>query len=446
MRKTATAMFGILSVLILTLGFTGCPRQDDGRTELRVLNYFSLANPGAADELRNVWEAFERDNPDIRLVREDAFDEAFHQTTEAYAAAGMLPHVIYVWPSGRSTTLHANRLLRDLTPFVARDNLAPVFVPAALDPAHQAGHYLAMLPLGMTTTSAFYVNMEVLRSVGLEPARTYAELVAQVPILAAAGYETIIMANMDTWVMQSCLFSLIAGRFAGEGWEQRILGGQARFTDPDFVEALRFVQRMYQDGVLSQTTLFTSYGETPGLFATNRGAYMIDGDWRVGAFITDRTTGQALISPARQEDVLITVFPYIEGARINNSATVVMGVGWAMSTNVAPASPTEDAAWRLIRWLTGREVQTLMVETGGLPSPSRTDIDFGAIAMEPMQRAVANLGNEFTTSTVVIDAVFASPVFGPLNDGLQAIGMGIQTPEEVAQVVQAAFDAWRATQ
>ena len=445
MKKSATVIFSALLVLVLTLGFVGC-RDDDDRVPLRVLNYFSLANPGAAAEIAQVWEAFERDNPDIRIIREDAFEEAFHQTTEAYAAAGMLPDVLYVWPSGRSTTLHANRLLRDLTPFVARDNLAPMFVAAAMDPSHQAGGYLAMLPLGMTTTSAFYVNLEVLRSVGLEPARTYAELVAQVPILRAAGYETIIMANADTWVMQSCLFSLVAGRFAGEGWEQGILNGTARFTDPDFVEALRFIQRMYQDGVLSQATLATSYGDTPGLFATNRGAYMIDGDWRVGAFITDVTTGQALISPERQENFLITVFPYIEGARINNSATVVMGVGWAMSTAVPPGSPREDAAWRLIRWLTGREVQTHMVQSGGLPSPSRVDVNVAALDLEPLQKAMARLGQEFDRSTVVIDAAFAGPVFTPLNDGLQALGMGIQTPEQVAAITQAAFDAWRATQ
>jgi len=445
MKTFAKAILGVLLVLALTLGVAGCREQDD-RVQLRVLNYFSMANPGAATEIARVWEAFERDNPDIRLIREDAYEEPFHQTTEAYAAAGMLPDVIYVWPSGRSTTLHANRLLRDLAPFVAMDNLAPMFVASALDPSHQAAGYLAMIPLGMTTTSAFYVNLEVLRSVGLEPARTYAELVAQVPILRAAGYETIIMANADTWVMQSCLFSLVAGRFAGEGWEQRILNGTARFTDPDFVQALRFIQGMYRDGVLSQATLATSYGDTPGLFATNRAAYMIDGDWRVGVFLTDPTTGQGLIHPARQENFLITVFPYIEGARLNNSATVVMGVGWAMSTAVPQGSPREDAAWRLIRWLTGREVQTHMVQSGGLPSPSRLDVDVAALDLEPLQRAVARLGGEFDRTTVVIDAAFAGPVFTPLNDGLQAIGMGIQTPEQVAAITQAAFDAWRASQ
>ncbi|MCL2609181.1 MAG: extracellular solute-binding protein [Treponema sp.] len=443
MGRFAGKMAGIALVLVLVMALAGC-RNDDERIQLNVLNYFSLATPGAIAEINMVWQQFEKDNPDIKVVREDAFEEPFHLTTEAYAAAGELPDVLYVWPGGRSTTLHSRGLLRDLSSFAARDGLADVFTPVSLDPAHQAGGYLAMIPVGMTTTSAFYVNHEVLDAAGLQPATTYAELVTQVPVLREMGFETVIMANADTWVMQSCLFSMIAGRFGGEGWEQRILNGTARFTDPGFLNALRFIQQMYRDGVLSQGTLATSYGDTPGMFATNMGAYMIDGDWRAGAFITDASTGRALITPERQRNISIGVFPTIAGARLNDSASVVMSTGWGMSSAIEPGSAREEAAWRLISWLTGREVQTFMVGNGGLPSPSRTDVDVAGMPLEPMQVSIANLGRTFGRSTAVIDSAFEGAVYGPLNDGLQALGLGTQTPEQVAAITQAAFDAWKA--
>jgi raffinose/stachyose/melibiose transport system substrate-binding protein len=306
-----------------------------------------------------------------------------------------------------------------------------------------------MIPRGLTATNAMFVNMEVLNAVGLQPARTYSELRAQVPILRAAGYETIIMANAETWVMQSCLFSSIAGRFMGADWDQRIHAGQARFTDPEFVNALRFVRTMYDDGVLSQATLATDYGSSVGLFATNRGAYKIDGDWRVGDFLTDPTTGMALIAPDRQRNFRITVFPEIDlpGVRIpGRTNTVVLATGWGINSNIPSGSPKEQAAWELVKWLTGKEVQTFFVERGTFSTPSRTDIDLASLTLEPLQVAVANLSNDYDISTVVIDAAFPGSVYTPLNDGLQAIGLGIQTPEQVAAVVQAAFDAWRATQ
>ena len=60
-----------------------------------------------------------------------------------------------------------------------------------------------------------------------------------------------------------------------------------------------------------------------------------------------------------------------------------------------------------------------------------------------MQVALANLANQYDKATVVIDGVFEGPVYTPLNDGLQAIGMGTQTPEQVAQATQGAFEAWK---
>ena len=450
MKKTLRFLIiPVLFVLIAGTLFAGGGRQaaDDGRIELRVLNYFSMVNPNAIAENELIWDAFERANPDIRIVREDEFDEPFHHKVEAYAAAGQLPDLMIAWPSGRSTTLHTQRLLKDLEPLVRRDGLAQYFTPAALDPAGQGAGYLGMIPRGLTATNAFFINMEVLNAVGLQPARTYSELVAQVPVLRAAGYDTILMANAETWVMQSCLFSVVAGRFMGEGWDQRIHSGQTNFNDPDFIAALDFIRRMYDDGVLSRATLSIDYGSGPGLFATNRSAYYIDGDWRVGDFLTDITTGQALISPQRQNNIRLSVFPEIDlpGVKFNRSNTVVLATGWGMNANIPAGSAKEEAAWRLLKWLSGREAQTFLVETGIFPTPSRTDVDISRMNLEPLQISVGYLSREYDRSTVVIDAAFEGPVYTPLNDGLQAIGLGIQTPQQVAAATQAAFEAWRAS-
>ena len=435
----------ILALLMMVSGLALAGAEEV--VELRVLNYLDLTSPNSAEEGKIVWEAFEEAHPNIKLVIQNEYNEPFHQATEAYAAAGNLPDVMYVWPSGRSTTLHTKNLLKDLTPLVERDGLKDLYIPLAVDPAQQVSGYLAMLSNGITATNAFFVNMEVLEDAGLEPAKTYSELVAQVPVLAAKGYDTVLMANQDTWVMQSCLFSLIAGRFGGEGWEQKILNGEAKFTDPEFVAALNFVKQIYDDKVIDPTTLAVGYGEGPGLFATNTAAYYIDGDWRVGAFITDASTGEALIAPERQENIKITVFPDIdvEGVKINRSNTAVLATGYAINAGLEDGSAKLEAAWELVKWLVGKDVLTYRLSTGGLPSPSRLDIDYATLDLEPLQVAVANLANEYDKATVVIDAAFEGPVYTPLNDGLQAIGLGTQTPEEVASNVQAAFEAWQAS-
>ncbi|MDR2211097.1 MAG: extracellular solute-binding protein [Spirochaetaceae bacterium] len=447
MKNTAPFIvrFIVLLMIVMIAGSLGtCKKQPSGRTELWVLNYYDTSTVHAAGEITLVWEAFERANPDIKIIREDAFNDPFHNKVDSYVREGRIPDVMYAWPSGRSTELHARGLLKNLGPLVQRDNLSSLYSATALDPSGQASGYLGILPQAITATNAFYINLAVLDACGLEPAKTYGELRAQVPILKARGYETVLMANADSWVMQSCLFSLVAGRFCGKGWEQRILSGGSAFTDPGFVAALDFIKTLYDDGVLSKTALSTGYAEVAEQFAAHRGAYLIDGDWRVAAFVTGKSTGQALIPVEAQRNILISVFPEIEGALLNRSNSVVLGTGWGISAAIPPGSVKEEAAWRLVKWLSGKEVQEWLLETGGIAIPTRTDIDVGSLRLEPMQVAVGNLGKEYDVSTAVIDGAFDEAVYTPINEGLQAIGMGTRTPRQAAQAIQSAFEAWRA--
>jgi raffinose/stachyose/melibiose transport system substrate-binding protein len=391
-----------------------------------------------------MFATFQENNPDVSILLETGYNEPWHQKVAAYAASGNIPDVLFVWPSGRSTALYDRKLLKDLTPLINRDGLRSSFLPVAFDPSQFINNTVAMITRGTTASHAFLTNMEVLQACGLQPARTYAEMVQQVPILKARGYETVIMACQDTWVMQSCLFSMVAGRFCGVDWEKKILAGTAKFTDANFVAALDFIRRMYADGVILPSTLGLPYGEGPGQFATNKSAYFIDGDWIVGEFLTDRSTGLALIPPARQPNIRIGVFPDIEGAVLNSSSSVILATGWAMSAAIPAGSQKEDAAWRLIKWLTGREVLTRTIQDGTFASSSRTDINLAALTLEPLQVTMANMGQTYQTGTVVIDGAFHADVFTPINDGLAEIGLGAKTPQQVAQEAQAAFDRGRA--
>jgi raffinose/stachyose/melibiose transport system substrate-binding protein len=430
--------------LVYTNIFTDDLRGADDRILLRVYNYLDSAAAHSEEEIIRIWGAFEQANPDIQIVREDLCNEAYHNKLQLYTAAESLPDIIYVWTSEKTKYLYGLGLLKNLSPLVIRDNLASLYHPAALDPAAQSGGYLGVIPWGITSSHVFFVNKAVLKDAGLTPAKTYAELKAQAPILKAKGYDTILMANQDPWVMASCLFSMLAGRFSGEDWEQNILTGTAKFTDSNFVRALGFVKTLVDDGVLAPTTFTTSYGEVATQFAANKGAYFIDGDWRINAFITDPYIDHALIPPDEQRNIQLTVFPDIEGVYFNQSTSVMISNGWAMNAAIPAGSPKEAAAWRLITWLSGKEVQSYHLETSGIATPSRIDIKIGTLQLEPLQKAGGKLSSKHLITTPVIDAVFDSRVYKVLTDGLHLIGLGLSAPEEVAEQVQRAFDQWKA--
>jgi len=444
---TKSRIVGMLVLTVLIAGSLfaggGNQQQQSGLPTLRVLYYMDGAAPNAIADADMWFNNFQRTH-NVIIERENLFDNAFHDKLRTYAAANDLPDVMYVWPSGRSDYLHDQKLLKDLGPFIRRDNLAQYFIPMTMDPAQQQANYMAMIPQGITTTHAFFTNMDVLNAAGLQPARNYSELVRQVPVLRAAGYQTVLIPAESEWVMQSCLFSMVIGRFAGADWQERLYTGRARYTDADFVAAFDFIRRMYEDGVISREAVGVSYGDGPGLFANNRGAYYIDGDWRVGQFLTDEETGQALIPPARQRNIRIGVFPEIDlpGVKLNSSSSVILGVGYAMSASIPAGSEKERLAWELIKYLTGREVSQLRTQRGGTPTPARTDVDFASMPLEPMQVAIGNLGNQFQTATAVIDGVMPSEVYEPINAGLIQLALGRQTAAQVAQTTQTAWEAY----
>jgi raffinose/stachyose/melibiose transport system substrate-binding protein len=445
----AIMLFSLVGALLLS----SCQKKQDsgavdsgGKVTLRVYNYYDMTSPNAVAEIAEVWDSFTKANPDIVITREDMFGEPFHQKTETYAAAGDLPDVIYAWPAGRSSTLHTNHLLKDLGDLVKRDNLASYYRADVIDPRNQFAGYLGILPRTLSTSHAVFVNGEVLKAAGLQPPTTYAELKAQVPVLKAKGYETYLMANSEPWVPQSFIFSMLAGRFGGADWDQRILNGQAKFTDPEFLGALQFFKTLVDDGVIAKSSLADSRGDIIGKFATNKGAYYVEGEWRVGNFITNRSTGEALIAVDRQKDFSVTVFPDIPGVKFNKSSSVTMGTGWGMNANIPAGSAKEEAAWKLIKWLSGKEVQEYLLKTGGIVTPSVTNIDVVSLGLEPLMLKTIDLGKEYTTTTAVIDTSFHSDVYNPINDGLQNIVTGSSTPAQVAANIQKAFDAWKSKQ
>jgi raffinose/stachyose/melibiose transport system substrate-binding protein len=444
--KKATAILAGLLLFSAALVFAGGQSDKAAAaaqpTTLTVLYYIDATQAGYADD-QAIWAKFSAENPDIKIEKEELFDEAFHQKVAAYVAAGTLPDVMFMWPSGRSTALHEKKLVKDLTTLLGKDFLSN-FVPAAIDPANQNSAFLAELPQSVTYTTAMYTNTKLLKDNGLAVPKVYGDLKAMVPRLRAKGIQTVLMANKDTWVMQSCLFSTVTGRLLGDAWIDSVKAGKANFSDKAFVDALGFIDTMYKDGVVSRDTIQLAYGEGPALFAEGKAAFLVDGDWRQGAFLTDKSSGTALIDPQRQaSDFTIMNFPAISGEKNPGVVSAIVGVGFGISASVPAGSDKEKAAVRWMKYYYSPEVQKIKLETGAY-IPARKGITSDKI--EPFTKMMPEYYASINKTCYVLDGVLDVDVYTPLNNGLQEIGLGAKTPAQAAADVQKAIEAWRAKQ
>ena len=443
MKKVLAIMLIALAVcsMIFAQGLAETSTKSD-KVTLTVLNYIDMSEPNSANEIAMVWDVFALQHPEIQIIREDLFNEPFHQKVEAYAAQGNLPDVIYAWPSGRSSTLHTEHLLYDLETLLKRDGLYNNY--AATCTAPQLGGYLAELPNGITATSMMFVNEKVLRENGLEIPKTYDDLKAMVPVLNAKGIEVITMDCQDGWVMQSCLFSLITGRFGGADWADKLAAGEWDFEDDWFKKALTVVDNLYKDGIINRNTLSIAYGSGRADFAAGKSAFYIDGDWACASFQEDISTGEALFSREQQKsDVSLMNFPALDGEVIHESNSAVVGTGWAIAADIAPEKL--EAAWTLVKFLEGEYVQTYRLTTGAA-FPSLTSIDVASVVerfdLEPLVGKRSQWYNDIQVATPVIDGVLDPSVYEVINQVLAEIGLGKTTVDEAAATVNKAWHAY----
>jgi raffinose/stachyose/melibiose transport system substrate-binding protein len=432
----------IIALMMVAVVAFGAMAQ---KTTLNVL-YYVDATVAGYDVDQGIWAKFQADNPDIDLQKEELFSEPFHQKFQAYVAAGTMPDVWYCWPSGRSEIVYDKHLAKDLSKLLGADflkNFAPTATnPKALgDSIIPASQYQAIIPQSFTLTTAVFVNTKLLKDNGFAVPKTYADLKKMVPKLKAKGIAVMMLPNKDLWPAQSCLFSTIAGRMAGDSFIDQIKAGKAKFTDKGFVGALQVYQNLFKDGIIAAGDMNVGYSEGTGLFAAGKAAMYIDGDWRTGGYITDKSSGVALISPADQESSFdIINFPALPGEKNAGIVSGIAGVGYAVNDALPSGSAKEKAAAKLVKYLFSPEVQKIRYESGAY-IPTLKGVT-GKV--EPIITKMAAYKNAVAKTSYVLDGVLDPSVCTILNNGLQGIGLGTADPAKVAADMQKAMDAFLA--
>jgi raffinose/stachyose/melibiose transport system substrate-binding protein len=422
----------IIATLMVAVVALGAMAQ---KTTLNFFYYIDATQAGYAED-QAYWQKFKDANPDIDLQMEMLFSQAYHQKLSSYIAAGQLPDVIYMWPTSRDSSklLHDNKLMADLNKVLGPEFLKP-FNAAALDVKQQSSKQLSELPQSFTYTSVAYVNKKLLADNGIAMPKSFDDLKKAVLKLRAKNVQTVALPDGDQWPAQSCLISTMVGRYLGDAWVDKVVAGKVKFTDKDFVNVLNQYKKLYDDGIINITNVQMGYGEGPALFAAGKAAIIIDGDWRVGAYLTDKTTGKALIDPKNQGDYELVNLPAFAGEKFPGATSAIAGVGLGINKDLTGAKL--DAAVKLVKWYYSKEFQTMKWETGAFV-PTRTDLTTDKL--EPLGQKLPKFYAANSKTTYVLDGVLDPSVFNVLNAGLQSIPLGGDTAAGVAAKMQAAQD------
>jgi len=425
MKKAIT----FLAIICMTTAiFAGGQQGETAAADDGVINLTGMHQMNVTDEtaIKN-WDihypVFQAENPNINIEWEYIADEPYHDKLQAMSVADQLPDLMFLWPAKRTGMVTGSGRIKDLRPWIKGHE--DEFAAMAMAPQGVNGE-MYELPEQVTVCHVVYTNDRLLDELGLSYPKTMEELLAQQPVIEAAGYIALAMDNGDGWEMQSCFLSTLTERAGGMDWfNKAIVGDGAGFADQEFVDALGVIKTLADANMFSPGINQAGYGEALDAFVREEAVYLIDGGWRTQNLATELTEEQ-------MGYVSLNSFPDIPGQKGQSGSTdAVAGTGFGMNVKLEGAEA--DAAWEWIWYWAGPVGSKVKQQLGWIPSyklPAPESLP------TIMMKLVDFLGK--APMTPVIDAVMDGEGMGVLHPAIQEMMLGAKTAQQVADE----YEAW----
>lgn len=416
----------LIALLALSLAATafaaGQREQPKGQIVVKTMAYGDNSNAEGVNWVRIV-QAFEKENPGIKIDYELLYDEAYHQKVAARLASGDVPHLAYMGADARwgAPWKEAGQQF-DHRPFIDGNMFDLNLIP----PMGPKGEIFVM-PLGTSNiTTVLYMNEALVKSLGFSEPKTYEDLVAMVPKARAAGLEVVSIDGADGWAWGSCYMSAVIARLSGDAnWVSKAVAGQYKFTDQVFVDSLAMISRMVKDGVISEKSVLVDYGANLSTFSNKKALFVVQGQWAAGS-----------IDPAVAETTKMLAWPKLPGEKpaMAGSVAAAIQVGYGLTKAGAADPAVRDAALKFIKYFYSEPETTIRLREGAIVAPIlkgyQVPADLPSIVKQKVVLA------QTAKNTDVIDAFLGGAANDALNAGMQKIVTGAATPAQVAAEVE----------
>lgn len=400
MKKTFTS--GLLAISVaLSLGYTGASQADEQIT----LSMWHQ-HPEWRDKTEAILAAFEAAHPGITIDLEEIAGTNYTARLNTALAAGEAPD-LFGLPAGPETaTAAASGYAADLTGLLDTDSLRG----SALEAIDNDGKIYGAPILGAYSVGLYY-HRDILADLGMEPPSNQAEFMSMCETMLDKGITPLVVPASDG-IVPSFIYSMLTSSVMGAEGFTELRQGKRKFTDPDLLEAARFLQDMakcMQPGAVS-----TPYVEGKALAALKQGAMMPGG--------SADYPGYQEINP----DVDLGVVPF-PGVGDNKPATVT-GLEYIYVVNAK--SEHQEAAVTFLNWMLGDDAQQMVVDTITMTTNKNVVPAENRILEEFVQAARVN------DVRVFYELPETSAVWNTIQQNAAALLLGEMSPEDFAQAAQ----------
>jgi len=435
MKKTLTIAIMVtlmISILAACGGTNNNDKKNEGGSEpaadkvkLSLWHNFT-GDDLRAQTMRSIIEQFQKDHPNITLDIQAIPPDGYKTRLKTVAAADEMPDVFILSNGSMTQEFAAGKLIQPVNELIdSHTEWKEGFMPNSFDAFTVDGNIYSA-PMGLSPTSILYYNKTILEENGLTVPKTWDELLNAISVLKGNKITPIALGNKAAWLAQSSIFSSLADRVTGTEWFLKAASQDgAAFTDPEFVQALTYMQQLGTAGAFQDGFNAIDNTQMEQMFAQGKAAMMIDGGWALSNLASNASEDAIKAMGA-------TVLPSIPGGKGDpNSLSGVVGVGMGLGKDAI--GPKKAAAFELIYAMSGPDAQKRTLESNQLVS-YKVELDKSKVS--PIFSEVYELVNS-VKMTPVYDGKLTSAGAEAVNNGLQELLMGGK-PEDVAKKIQEA--------
>ncbi len=394
-------ILAVLFVLVAALAVTPALAQDDLMGDFTVSHYFG----GFGGEfIDGIVDDFIAANPGLMHAASPVDHEQFKTSILVQLAGGNPPDAFSYWAGARIQFVVDGGRLQPIDDIWEANDMDSQFPQAVIDNAATYDMHRYAVPLTLHWVGMFY-NVALFEQVGAMVPTTWDELVDAAEKFKMAGIPAFALGSIRRWPGQFW-FDMILLRTAGNDYRNRLMSGEASYTDPEVMRAFGLWKELVDAGYFYPDANAYDWDEAANQVANGEAAMTLMGTWIGGLY-----AGNEMVAG---EDFDYFSFPTID------EDTPRASLGPIDTFVVSADSANADAAKAFLVHLTSADVQAEFALGAGNLAPSLL-VDTG-IYNDVVARIAGEIAND--------------PVF--------AFNYDLATPPPVAEVGLNSFSEFMA--
>ncbi len=413
MKYLQILFYSFFSVVLV---FSNNIEESDNEIKIVVLAYLE-ENSENAKSFIDIVENYNLDNPEVEVVWELLSEDTYFNTLSTALEGQEQLDIVFV---------KNNKKYLDLLT-ISGENIdqkqfidSSLFEDAALR-AYNATGQLITVPYGKYADTVMYVNEDLLRIIGLNPAKTYEELLNQKETVLE--YNRLLLSNPISWSLENgvLLYSLLLARFGGPEYIDRLVSGMSKFTKEPSLMALNTIKMFSDDLKFDGLLLDTDVKNSLELFNSGMSLYMLDELWRE-EFITIPNYKMINFVSIPEE-----LFP--------GSVNGGYYYGYSILKSAVVDHVKRDYVIKLFNRLYGNKASDLRAKNQGIVSVLKVKSSDFDIRDKNRSKYIQSLSSVTPTITDYLSA----SVIQVINTGIIDLFDDKVTPEELSEKIQNAY-------